>query len=204
MPQLDGKKKQSGFTISENGTLQGEGLPNGLAIDMNAYNDAKLKYSGMKGAISNGEQSSAINNMYPSMTSNKLQSLASEVTRFKYDKDGTLKGFIPTIGPEGMGDLSKIGQTGQVKGDYIGFGMYDKAPGIWIDVNGVKLDESTLSGNKVGDVSFREEGGAPLAVFGNDKGYMRLATNAPIEADSIQLGNNTGTTTQQRRRRTIL
>lgn len=63
------------------------------------------------------------------------------------------------------------------------------------EFEGIKLDPASLSGKAEGDLSFRDDGGMPLAVFTqgkNEVGYMRLATQQGKTPDSLALGNSNG------------
>jgi hypothetical protein len=63
------------------------------------------------------------------------------------------------------------------------------------EFEGIKLDPASLSGKAEGDLSFRDDGGVPLAVFTqgkNEVGYMRLATQQGKTPDSLALGNSNG------------
>jgi hypothetical protein len=205
------KSGNNGFLISENGMLKGDGIPDGVTIDMNAYKQAASKYAGS----STERDASGLNSMYPSMGGeNPLQgkakpTLSDSVTKFRYGKDGELLAFIPemtTSGPS-MADLNggvstpKVDPRGMANAN---IQLPRKEYGEWVKASGFTLDKSSASGNTDRrDFTIRMDQGSPLAVFGDDDGYMRLAMQQAKAADNILLGNNTGTTTQQRRR-TIL
>jgi hypothetical protein len=182
------EKKKGIFAIGENGMLKGDGLPDGVMLDMEAYKGAISKYSGSRGGNDMG-------GMYPTMQKSPL---SSEVTQFKVGFDGGMFAYVPTN-----------------KNNIAYAAMPQDKGGEWIPVTGLNLDESTKSGKEVTvrgktfnmPFTIEDNQGSPLAVFGRKDGYMRLATQQAKTADNIRLGNNSGTTSsirQNAQRRTLL
>jgi len=199
------------YKWDKDGKLVGDGLPAGASIDLNAYAKAfeeiskRIDYGG----------NNIMSAIYPSMK----PKLADVATGFKYDsKTNSVLAFVPqtTQNPPKQNTIADYASPFNTElagpwdkfynGDITGM-MKDQSPqGSWIPVSGIDLDPSTLSGEANEQISFREDGGAPLAVFGNDKGYMRLRQipqQAARQADNINLRSNTqrkGPVTQSKAR----
>lgn len=184
------------YKWDEKGNIVGEGLPGGMTINLDSYNNALSQYTKAR---------SPVDNYYTSMKQGT--SLGDSVEKFQY-RNGKLQGFIPEVGNT-PSNIAGFKDTPKLE-----FGKKQDAPGVWVDIGGIQLDASSLSGQTskaLGenyDISFRDEGGAPLAVFGNDLGYMRLATQQAKYADNLRLGNQSGTASgtirQNAQRRTLL
>lgn len=194
------------YKIDKNGMLVGDGLPDGVAINMDAYNSEQQKYTSRK----------STNLFFDSMREPQVK-LADTVSKFKYGTDGKIYAFVPqlervmtginplTRGFNGNSDNQWKDKSSDASTNPLG--RFNKDMGLWVEASGIALDEASKSGNTFGEFTFRNEGGAPLAVFGKDKGYMRLAVQNQKAADDLRLGNNSGTTSnvrQNAQRRTLL
>lgn len=174
-----------------------------------AFDDEyNLQIPGFAGARLGIQQNHKANNkMYPSMEPKQAFSLpdnlAKNVTMFKYHADGSLSGFVPDSAGGFMAKDPNLVRTMATAAET---NLTPK--GQWVGVEGMALDKSTLTGQATGDVYF-EDDGAPLAVFKSGdqiNGYMRLATQSAKQADSLALGNNSGTVDgirQNAQRRTL-
>lgn len=187
------------YKIDKNGMLVGDGLPDGVAINTKAYQAAFEKYEAEKKARS----------LFPSSYDLNSSRLSASATKFKVGPDGKTYAFFPELVKRPIGMESFVGGNSEWQERRpAGMGEIGREFGTWIEASGIALDEATKSGATDKPFTFKMEGGAPLAVFGNDSGYMRLATNAPKAPDNIQLGNNSGTVAgsirQNAQRRTLL
>lgn len=191
------------YKIDKNGILMGDGLPDGVKINMDAYNSALSNYNRIK----------STNGFYSSLPSPEVK-LADSVSKFRYGQDGKIYAFIPEL--ERPKTSAIVSMSGEKQPEWVerqpqGLGQIlakSNNFGQWVEASGIVFDESSKSGDAVGDFTLKMESGSPLAVFGNDKGYMRLATQQAKTADNLRLGNSSGTTSgsirQNAQRRTLL
>ncbi len=189
--------KKPGYTITKDGMLQGDGLPDGVKIDMSAYQAALDRRSG-------GRVDPALSAMYPTNKSAPL--LSDYVTKFKYSPEGVLMAFIPDA-PQKMYSGNPQSNGPNMPKSNLDSNFFSPDAGEWVKASGINLDKSSVSGTDRGYFTFRMDQGAPLAVFGSDDGYARIAMQGPKSADNIRLGNNSGTTSnvrQNAQRRTLL
>lgn len=155
------------------------------------------------------KSSGALGNMYPTMEKKEFSlpdTLARNVEKFRYNSNGTLSGWVPDAqGRTEWYEVEKKDDNALLYAPQ----RKKRAIGQWVNVEGLKLDESTLSGEAVGDV-FIEDNNGPVAVFKQGdqvNGYMRFAVQNQKTADNLRLGNNSGTTSnvrQNSQRRTLL
>lgn len=189
--------KKTGYTITKDGVLQGDGLPDGVKIDMSAYQAALDRRAGKSA-------DSTLSAMYPSNQSKSA--LSDYVTKFKYTPEGGLMAFIPDVAEQMYSNGGASGGPSNPKNNSTDT-YFSPEAGEWINASGFELDKSSVSGIDRGDFTFRMDQGSPLAVFGKDAGYARIAMQQPKTADNIRLGNNSGTTSsirQNAQRRTLL
>lgn len=184
------------YKWDKDGNLVGDGLPSGMKFDLAAYQAAVKQ-------IQEKNPSNVTEAMYPTMR----PKLADVVTGFKYDKTkNQVMAFVP-FGEQNSGPTNTI--QAYLNKNKPPASPWDKLyngniaqmaagpQGSWIPVSGVDLDPSTLSGTADERISFREDGGAPLAAFGDpnrEVGYMRLRQvpqQAEKLADNINLRSNT-------------
>lgn len=191
------------YKFDKNGLIVGDGLPDGVTVDVNQYQSALKQFESSR---------KSGNALYPSADS-KSQ-LSDSITNFVY-RNGKVQGFLPELQPyqaQGIGDVNKVGTLVPAYQE-IGMGVKGAPKGYFVDVGGIVFDEATKSGNipDGADVSFSSDQGSTLATFKNGNevaGYMRLATQQAKQADNLRLGNQSGTLSgsvrQNAQRRTIL
>jgi hypothetical protein len=201
------------YEFDENGLLKGKGLPDGVKLNLDQYSNISKQFANQNKQ-----------GFYPTMGADQRTSLAKGISNFRYE-NGKVKGFVPELEPfkpQGMGDyingIGGSGNGGKRAGDMVQaynpsiMGSARSPKGYWVDVDGIVLDESSRSGETKGfNFTIDENGGVPLATFKNGstvKGYMRLATQQAKTADSLRLGNQSGTASasirQNAQRRTLL
>jgi len=194
------------YKIDKNGMLVGDGLPDGVALNADQYSKIVADYNKKDMATS----------MFGIMGPNPEKRLANYVSSFK-QANGKIYAFIPEL-EKIQPSMGNIGRDPWQPVKQTGMGSIGAAPkGFWVEASGLSLDESSRSGDTSSanvfapgesEFTLRMDGGAPLAVFGNNKGYMRLATQQQKSADSLRLGNNSGTVAgsirQNAQRRTLL
>jgi len=187
------------YKWDKDGKLIGDGLPDGATFDLNAYQAAVKQ-------IQEQSPSNISQALYPTMK----PKLADVVTGFKYDsKTNSVLAFVPQTTQKPMQQNTIAGYSNPFKkelsspwdkfynGEITGMTKKQSPEGSWIPVSGIDLDPSTLSGKAEERISFREDGGAPLAAFGEpnrETGYMRLRAipqQAAKLADNINLRSNT-------------
>ena len=188
--------KKTGYTITKDGLLQGDGLPDGVKIDMSAYQAALDRRAGKS-------LDSTLSAMYPS--SQSKSALSDYVTKFKYTHEGGLMAFVPEVQKSWSAFNGVNGGVSENKSE--GNNLFFQETGEWVSASGINLDKASVSGRDGGEFTFRMDQGAPLAVFGRNDGYARISMQQPKTADNIRLGNNSGTTSnvrQNAQRRTLL
>ena len=172
------------YKIDKNGMLQGDGLPDGVKINLDQYQKA----------IKDNTSKRDSTMMY--LSGQNQRSTAGYVSQFKQEGGKTF-GFIPQLEklrPQGMADYgnNRINSMVQAYSPSV-MGQKGAALGTWVQTQGIVLDDNTATGNATGSFTLRNEGGGPVADFGGGKGYKRLATQQAKQADELLLGNSSGT-----------
>ena len=193
------------YKWNDKGLIVGDGLPDGLQVDLKQFQNRLNQFE--------AERASG-NALYPS--ANAKSKLSGSISNFVY-KNGKLQGFIPQIDYEPTSVNRYTGQQeiqGASNDPFIRSGAVSQPDkGYYVDVGGIAFDEATKSGDipDGADVTFSTDQGSTLATFKNGNqvaGYMRLATQQAKQADSLRLGNQSGTLSgsvrQNAQRRTIL
>lgn len=186
------------YKIDKNGMLKGDGLPDGVTINLEQYQQAVESLK--------PKQDSSL--MYPTMQNQRTA--ADYASEFKVE-NGKTYAFIPQLEkyqPQGAAGYASGVKDSMVQAYGTGaLGLKGPALGSWVEAQGIVLDDNTATGDTSGSFTFRNEGGGPLAVFGADKGFKRLATQFGKQADELLLGNKSGTTVgdirQNAQRRTL-
>ena len=191
------------YKWNDKGLIVADGLPNGLQVDLKQYQTALKQFESTRDSG---------NALYPSASS-KSQ-LSDSITNFVY-RNGKVQGFLPEIQPTATNQYTGQPQNASSSNDpFIRSGAVSApSKGYFVDIGGIVFDEATKSGDipDGADVTFSTDQGSTLATFKNGNqvaGYMRLATQQAKQADSLRLGNQSGTLSgsvrQNAQRRTIL
>lgn len=192
------------YMWDEKGNIVGNGLPDGVQVNLKQYQDVVNQYKNSAKSFGSG--------FYPSMSRGTDNKLSDAITKFVY-RNGKVQGFIPELEKvnsigynQNFAPVTNKNRTGPQSGS-------PEQVGYYVDVGGIVFDENSKSGDipDGSDVIFSTEGGAPLAEFqrnGKTMGYMRLATNQEKQADNLRLGNKSGTQSgnvrQNAQRKTLL
>jgi hypothetical protein len=195
------------YKWDDKGSIIGNGLPDGVRINVNQYQSVAQQYADSK--------KSAQNTFYPSMNSDRGNTkLSDSITKFVY-RNGKVQGFLPELEQaktfNGYGNdyvpSTNRNRTGPISGNE------NTQTGFYVDVDGIAFDPATKSGDipDGSEVSFSNDQGSTLATFKTGSqvnGYMRLATQQAKAADNLRLGNQSGTldgsVRQNSQRRTLL
>lgn len=191
------------YKFDKNGLIVGDGLPDGVTVDVNQYQSALKQFESSR---------KSGNALYPS--ANAQAKLSDSITNFVY-RNGKVQGFLPEIQPTTTNRYTGQPESASSSNDpFIRSGAVSSpAKGYYVDVGGIVFDEATKSGNipDGANVTFSNDQGSTLATFKNGNevaGYMRLATQQAKQADNLRLGNQSGTLSgsvrQNAQRRTIL
>jgi|GEM_PF-3101634 len=189
------------YKWDKDGIITLDALPGGAKVDVN-------QYQGLMGQFQENQKQRMSNYMYSSAAPDVR--LSDSISKFVY-KNGKVQGFIPEI------ERKKVGYSNEYEDVVARDGGVVNQPGAergyYIDVGGFVFDEASKSGDVVdgSEVVFSMDQGSPLAEFRNGsrtEGYMRLATQQAKTADSLRLGNQSGTASasirQNAQRRTLL
>jgi hypothetical protein len=197
------------YKWDDKGSIIGDGLPDGVKIDVNQYQAVMKQYADSRPQF-------GMASLYPSMTGsgNTNTKLSDSITKFVY-RDGKVQGFLPELEQaktfNGYGNdyvpSTNRNRTGPISGNE------NTQTGFYVDVDGIAFDPATKSGDipDGSEVSFSNDQGSTLATFKTGSqvnGYMRLATQQAKAADNLRLGNQSGTldgsVRQNSQRRTLL
>jgi hypothetical protein len=195
------------YKWDDKGSIIGDGLPDGVRINVNQYQSVAQQYADSK--------KRPFGSFYPSMNSDiRDTKLSDSITKFVY-RNGKVQGFLPEL--EQSRNQFNIGRNSDYvpvqPRNLIGGLTTGNAPGFYVDVDGIAFDPATKSGDipDGAEVSFSSDQGSTLATFktGSEvNGYMRLATQQAKAADNLRLGNQSGTldssVRQNAQRRTLL